>query len=957
MARPWPVLPLVGSMMVPPGLSSPSRSAASIIGRPMRSLTEPPGLSISSLARMSGWRSAGPRSRVTRDEADERRLADEVEDRLRVLHPRRSMTPASRVEVGGYGRSGGSLAERPRCELCPWQSGVLPMPRRPHARGRWSSRGAALVVFISVAVAIGPTQAVAIHAASPQPASPTPAVCPAGWQVAPSLRSRATLSAIDGASPDDAWAVGSYSVGRKRSTLIQRWDGQDWTLVPAPSPGKSDAFSDVDVVSATDAWAVGSYSPTLARRPYAAHLVDGSWRGMALPSLEKGPAVATGVVASPTAAIAVGYAFKTAGQRPLGAVWNGSRWRRSDPPLGTTENGALVTIGGSPDGTAWAVGWTTSPTGMRPLLVKREAGAWSRYVDPPITAAGGTLTDVAQSVDGWWAVGYRTQGTVIRPIVLRGDGTTWAEASPPAGNNVILRAVAPDASGHVWALGTRWSAAESDWRPFVARWDGTAWAGIDDVELIAPDGQLLGMSTAPLGSGWIVGEDANASLAIRGCIDGGGPAGRPADRLAEQGEEESHAQGHAPDVIPRPRAIDPGYRAPRLTGAEPVPGLEARNVAADVGIVQSVHTWGGVVADFDGNGWDDVFISRHIAEPLWLMNEGGVFEEHASGLPVVDRHDCDVGDLDNDQILDVYCALGGERGLGLKVNEALLATRDDPPFAQVATGIGLADPLGRGRRVVLFDADGDGDDDIYLGDQPDRVDALPSTNHLFRNEGGLRFVPWPGAGLDLAVDADCARSYDFDRNGRQDLLMCASHRQGTTIGIRLYRNDGGRFTDITAVKGITPLGEVDALMADFDGDGKLDLAQLSRKRLRISLRRGPRYVPTYERAIQAGRGLAVGTVDTGPSIDLYVVRGTKDSNPKDLMLLNNGVATGFTSMVIPSTPMGSGERAIAIDHDRNGHTDFIVLNGDGPATGPIELIAFFPVEAPPSPPLSSPPGA
>src|SRR3954462_12765074 len=50
MARPTPVLPEVGSTIVPPGRSSPSRSAASIMGRPMRSLIEPPGLRYSSLA-------------------------------------------------------------------------------------------------------------------------------------------------------------------------------------------------------------------------------------------------------------------------------------------------------------------------------------------------------------------------------------------------------------------------------------------------------------------------------------------------------------------------------------------------------------------------------------------------------------------------------------------------------------------------------------------------------------------------------------------------------------------------------------------------------------------------------------------------------------------------------------------------------------------------------------------
>jgi hypothetical protein len=53
MARPTPVFPEVGSTIVPPGLSRPSRSAASIIESPMRSLTEPPGFRYSSLARSS----------------------------------------------------------------------------------------------------------------------------------------------------------------------------------------------------------------------------------------------------------------------------------------------------------------------------------------------------------------------------------------------------------------------------------------------------------------------------------------------------------------------------------------------------------------------------------------------------------------------------------------------------------------------------------------------------------------------------------------------------------------------------------------------------------------------------------------------------------------------------------------------------------------------------------------
>src|SRR5262249_50802424 len=51
-ARPTPVLPEVGSTIVPPGSSFPSRSAASIIERPIRSFTDPPGFRNSSFARI-----------------------------------------------------------------------------------------------------------------------------------------------------------------------------------------------------------------------------------------------------------------------------------------------------------------------------------------------------------------------------------------------------------------------------------------------------------------------------------------------------------------------------------------------------------------------------------------------------------------------------------------------------------------------------------------------------------------------------------------------------------------------------------------------------------------------------------------------------------------------------------------------------------------------------------------
>ena len=71
------MLPLVGSTMVPPGPSFPSRSAASIMICAMRSFTEPPGIQVLEL----GVDGAGDALGDLR-EPDQRRVAHEFRERI-----------------------------------------------------------------------------------------------------------------------------------------------------------------------------------------------------------------------------------------------------------------------------------------------------------------------------------------------------------------------------------------------------------------------------------------------------------------------------------------------------------------------------------------------------------------------------------------------------------------------------------------------------------------------------------------------------------------------------------------------------------------------------------------------------------------------------------------------------------------------------------------------------------
>jgi len=51
-----------------------------------------------------------------------------------------------------------------------------------------------------------------------------------------------------------------------------------------------------------------------------------------------------------------------------------------------------------------------------------------------------------------------------------------------------------------------------------------------------------------------------------------------------------------------------------------------------------------------------------------------------------------------------------------------------------------------------------------------------------------------------------------------------------------------------------------------------------------------------------------------------------------------GATGGFATHTIPETTAGGGDRAYALDYNHDGLTDFLVLNGQVPNSGPIQLL-------------------
>ncbi len=133
----------------------------------------------------------------------------------------------------------------------------------------------------------------------------------------------------------------------------------------------------------------------------------------------------------------------------------------------------------------------------------------------------------------------------------------------------------------------------------------------------------------------------------------------------------------------------------------------------------------------------------------------------------------------------------------------------------------LPETMGAG--AAFFDRDGDGDPDLLFVDSDRWADGKGPRGRLrlYDNDGTGRFRDaTAGSGLEEPIYGQGVAVGDYDGDGRPDVFVSA-------VGAnRLYRNEGGRFRDVTASAGVA--GEsgrwsTSAGFFDYDNDGDLDL--------------------------------------------------------------------------------------------------------------------------------------
>ena len=356
------------------------------------------------------------------------------------------------------------------------------------------------------------------------------------------------------------------------------------------------------------------------------------------------------------------------------------------------------------------------------------------------------------------------------------------------------------------------------------------------------------------------------------------------------------------------------------------------------------YNGGGVaIGDVNNDGLADLYLTANLVASRLYLNRGGMrFEEVTRQTGAVSRPGWKTGvtmaDVDGNGFLDIYICRSGKMEAAGRANE-LFMNNGDGSFTERAAELGLADE-GYGTQAAFFDYDGDGDLDMFLLNHS--IKSLVTMNvaemkqgrdpytgdKLFRNDGGTFtevgaqagiFSNRVGFGLGLAIS-------DLDKNGWPDIYVANDYTEHDYV--YLNQGDGTFKESLKSTMGHTANFAMGVDIADINNDGWPDLVvldMLPEENKGQKLLKGP---DGYER------------------YQLQLEHGFYHQNMRNMLQINNGLGPdGKLSFSEIGQLAGISNTdwswaPLLADYDNDGLRDLFISNGYVRASTDLDFLAY-----------------
>jgi hypothetical protein len=301
------------------------------------------------------------------------------------------------------------------------------------------------------------------------------------WSIVSSPATGALLYGVSCISTSFCMATGDSGSSGTNQTLIEQWNGTQWSIVSSPNQGTwYNYLNGVSCTSTSFCTAAGYYMPSGASQTLIEQWDGTQWSIVSSPNQDTANNYLNGVSCTSTSfCTAVGDYMPSGGgnDQTLIEQWNGTGWSIVTSPNQGTGNNELFGVSCTSTSFCMAAGVYVSSGATQTLIEQWNGTGWSIVTSPNQGTGNNQLSGVScTSTSFCMAAGVYVSSGATQTLIEQWNGTGWSIVTSPnqgTGTNELF-GVSCTSTSFCMAAGVYVSSGAN--QTLIEQWNGTGWS-------------------------------------------------------------------------------------------------------------------------------------------------------------------------------------------------------------------------------------------------------------------------------------------------------------------------------------------------------------------------------------------------------------------------------------------------------------------------------------------------